>query len=70
MLIGLGYLVLVIVIACGPFHAAGAAEGFPGDPGRLPWWGYAGLPIALGIAGVATVLPMQVGARTLRRMEF
>ncbi|MBO0698207.1 MAG: hypothetical protein J2P46_07425 [Zavarzinella sp.] len=70
MLVGLGYLVVVIAVACGPFHAAGAVEGFTGDPARLPWWGFAGLPVAIGIAGVATVVPMQIGARTLRGMEF
>jgi ABC-2 type transport system permease protein len=67
MLVGLGYLVLLIATACGPFHGAGAAAGFTGE---TPWWGYAGLPVALGMAVVATVVPMQVGARTLRRMEF
>jgi ABC-2 type transport system permease protein len=67
MLVGLGYLVVVIGIACGPFHAAAATEGFSGT---VPWWGYAGLPVALGIAVAATVLPMQMGARTLRQMEF
>jgi ABC-2 type transport system permease protein len=63
MLVGLGYLVVVIATACGPFHAAGGQGG-------VAWWGYAGLPVALGIAVVGTVLPMQVGTYTLRRMEF
>jgi ABC-2 type transport system permease protein len=70
MLVSLGYLVLVIALACGPYHAAVAAGTYFGQLGTVPWWGYAGLPVALGAAVAATVLPMQLGARTLQRIEF
>lgn len=70
MLVSLGYLVLVIAFACGPFHLGSAAASFPGDPAELPWWAFAGLPAATALAAVATLLPMRVGARNLRGMEF
>src|SRR5262245_16598118 len=69
MLISLGYLVLVIAVACGPFHAAMAAESFSGGD-RIPWWGFAGLPVAAVLALAATLIPMRVGIQTLRGMEF
>jgi ABC-2 type transport system permease protein len=70
MLVSLGYLVLVIAAACGPYHAASATQSFSTSAGQLPWWGFAGLPVALGMAIVATVVPLRVGAWTLKNMEF
>ena len=69
MLVSLGYLVVVITAACGPFHAASTAASFAGA-GPLPGWAFAGLPVAVAIAAAATVVPMRVGARNLRAMEF
>jgi ABC-2 type transport system permease protein len=68
MLVSLGYLVLVIAIACGPFHTALAAAAV--GRGELAWWGFAGLPVAAVLAAAATLIPMRVGARALRGMEF
>lgn len=68
MLVGLGYLVLTIAFACGPFHAASAAGALGED--SLPWWGFAGLPLSLAIAIIATIAPMRIGARNLRQIEF
>jgi ABC-2 type transport system permease protein len=70
MLVGLGYLVLVIAAACGPLHAAGAASAFGDGVGGLPAWAFAGLPIALGLAIAATVIPLRIGSRQLQAMEF
>jgi ABC-2 type transport system permease protein len=67
MLVSLGYLVLIILTASGPYHAAAALG--PGVGGSAAW-AFAGLPVAAGLAAAATVLPMRAGARTLRRMEF
>jgi ABC-2 type transport system permease protein len=69
MLVSLGYLVVVIVAACGPFHAASAQVAF-GAPGPLPGWAFAGLPVAVAIAALATIVPMRVGGWNLRVMEF
>jgi ABC-2 type transport system permease protein len=69
MLVGLGYLVLVIASACGPLHAAGTAAGLSGENG-LPGWAFAGLPVALGLAVVATIVPLRIGGRHLRAVEF
>ena len=70
MLISLGYLVLVITFACGPFHMGSAAASFTGNSEALPWWSFAGLPVAAALAALATLLPMRVGARNLQGMEF
>jgi ABC-2 type transport system permease protein len=70
MLVGLGYLVLVIAAACGPFHAASAAANLDGGAGAVPGWAFAGLPVAVGLAAAATVVPMRVGGRHLRTVEF
>jgi ABC-2 type transport system permease protein len=70
MLVGLGYLVIVIALACGPFHAASAADAIASEGAGLPWWGFAGLPVSIAIAIVATIAPMRIGARNLRRIEF
>jgi ABC-2 type transport system permease protein len=70
MLVSLGYLVVVIAAACGPFHAASAAAAFGDGVGQLPGWAFAGVPVAVAIAAAATVIPMRIGARNLRGMEF
>ncbi len=70
MLLGLGYLVLIIGIACGPYHAASAASGFATDHPGIAWWSFAGLPVAVAMAVGATIVPMRIGARHLRTIEF
>jgi ABC-2 type transport system permease protein len=70
MLVSLGYLVFLIAAACGPFHLANTGAVLAGDHGTLPLWAFAGLPVAAGMALVATIVPMRVGGRNLRGMEF
>jgi ABC-2 type transport system permease protein len=70
MLVSLGYLVIVIAAACGPFHAASTAVAFGEGNAPLPGWAFAGLPFALVLAAAATVVPMRIGGRNLRGMEF
>jgi ABC-2 type transport system permease protein len=69
MLVGLGYLLLVILVACGPLHAASAVRYADGSA-EVTWWAFAGLPFAVAMAAVATVVPMRIGAENLRTMEF
>jgi ABC-2 type transport system permease protein len=68
MLVGLGYLVFVIAAACGPFHAGLTLAG--GSSAGIPVWAYVGLPVAVAMAVVATWLPMRVGIRNLRQLEW
>ena len=68
MLVGLGYLVFVIAAACGPFHAGLTLAA--GSSAGIPFWAYGGLPVAIGMAVVATWLPMRVGVRNLRQLEW
>jgi ABC-2 type transport system permease protein len=65
----LGYLILAVGAICGPYHAAGARGLFARDEG-YPLWAFVGVPLGLLMAVLAVWLPMRVGARTLRRMEF
>src|SRR5947208_3233027 len=53
MLVSLGYLVVVIAAACGPFHAASAQVAFGDGTGPLPGWAFAGLPVAVALAANA-----------------
>ena len=70
MLMSLGYLVVMILVACGPLHFAKTSAAMTEEGGALPWWAFAGLPVAAAIAAVATYIPLKVGMRTLREMEF
>lgn len=69
MVVSLGYLVLVVAAACGPLHAGLTTAALHGSAG-IPAWAFAGLPVALFLAAVATVVPLRVGGRHLRTMEF
>jgi len=62
--------VIVVTAACGPFHAASTAAAFSAGAAPLPAWAFAGLPVAVAAAVVATAVPMRVGGRYLRGMEF
>ena len=66
----LGYLILAIGLISGPYHFAGAREYFRQSGDGYPAWIYAGLPIGIGMAALAVWLPMRIGAKTLRKMEF
>lgn len=70
MLVGLGYLVFIIAVACGPYHASSAMEKFATDQSGMTWWSFAGLPFAIAAAACATIVPMRIGAANLRSVEF
>jgi ABC-2 type transport system permease protein len=72
MVVGLGYLVIVLGLTMGPLHGAAVANKFRTglDGLELPWWAFAGLPLAAVVAAAAIVLPLRAGARALNRVEF
>lgn len=75
MVIGLFYLILVVGTAAGPLHAAAvsmkySAGLFGGESAALPWWAFAGVPVAVAVAAVATYFPLRAGGRALRTVEF
>jgi ABC-2 type transport system permease protein len=70
MVIGLGFLVIVIGTMAVPLHTAQLAKGARGDESLINPWVYAGVPIGLLVGALAVVLPLRAGARSLRAMEF
>jgi ABC-2 type transport system permease protein len=70
MVLGLGFLVAVIGAMVVPFHAAQLAKRATGAAGQVNPWVYAGIPVALAVGAIATVLPLRAGAKSLREMEF
>lgn len=70
MMLGLGYLVIVITAMCGPYHLARVIQTAGGQAG-MPWgWLAAGVAVATVACVVATWLPMRAGYRNLKRIEF
>ncbi len=65
------FLVVVLVLMAVPWHLY-AASGQADDAawGALPWWVLALAVLGLGVGVVATVVPLRMGTRALRRMEF
>jgi ABC-2 type transport system permease protein len=70
MVTGLGFLIAVIGTMVVPFHVAQLAKSATGGAGHVNPWVYAGIPVALAVGVLATVLPLRAGARSLRAMEF
>lgn len=69
MVTGLGFVVLIVGLMAVPFHTAQLAVAR--DPGRtVSPWVLAGVPPGLLLGVVAVVLPLRIGARALRRVEF
>lgn len=68
---GLLYLLLVILLTCGPFHLVLAWSGGHGSVWQdLPWWGWASLCLGLAVGFAGAWLPLRAGERNLRSMEF
>jgi ABC-2 type transport system permease protein len=63
------YLVAAVVFMCAPYHFAFTRSALRAGE-DLPLWSFAGVPFGLVMAALAVWLPMRIGARTLRRMEF
>lgn len=72
MVIGLAYILLIILTMAVPLYLAAFVQWFHGNKTLLvpPWWAYAGLPIGLLIGLIAVVLPLRLGAKSLRETEF
>ena len=68
MVVGLGFVLLVVGLMTGPVHAGAVVAKLRG--GAAPGWVYAGLLPGLLATGVAVVVPLRVGARALRATEF
>ncbi len=64
------FLVLAIVIMCVPYHVMLARDAVLRGSIELPWWAVLGIPFGIVMAALAAWLPMRLGARTLREMEF
>ncbi|HEY8505934.1 MAG TPA: hypothetical protein VIL46_15220 [Gemmataceae bacterium] len=62
------YLLLTIGLMAGPYHIYRAGESL--SAGGPPWWVYAGVAAGVIPGALAVAIPMRLGTRTLRRMEF
>jgi ABC-2 type transport system permease protein len=69
MVTGLGFLVAVIAVMAVPFHTAQLSRGMSGGGGLNPWV-FVGIPVGVFFGVLAVVIPLRVGARSLRKMEF
>ncbi|MBA4188023.1 MAG: hypothetical protein C0467_08390 [Planctomycetaceae bacterium] len=73
MVVGLGFLVIVIGTMAVPMHTAQlakAASVAAGGSDAINPWVYVGVPVGLVVGALAVVLPLRAGARSLRAMEF
>ena len=72
MVVGLLYVLVVVAVMAGPAHAAATMRHFKVIDGSqgFPWWVWAGVPVGVLLAVLATVLPLRAGAKALRESEF
>ena len=68
MVVGLGFVLLVVAFITGPVHA-GAVVAKLHNSGP-PAWVYAGVVPGLVLTAIAVILPLRVGGRALRSTEF
>lgn len=69
-LASLFYLTLAVILMLVPYHVLLARDAIFQSAGELPWWALAGVPVGILMAAAAIRLPMRMGAKTLRAMEF
>jgi ABC-2 type transport system permease protein len=68
---GLLFLVTEIALMAGPFHLQILLSGNTElTLASLQWWQLAGAAAGLAVGAVAVLVPLRMGARTLRGMEF
>lgn len=70
MIVGLGYLLLIVVALAVPLHVAGFRATVLERGEFYPWWAFAGVPVALIAAALTVWLPLRAGAKSLRQTEF
>lgn len=64
------YLLVVIGLMAAPWHARMAWQRVATFEAPAAWWELAGMAAGLVCGAVAVVVPLRLGARALRRMEF
>jgi ABC-2 type transport system permease protein len=71
MIVGLGYLLLVVAAMAVPLHVAGLRNQLRGGSAEdFPPWAFAGVPVAVVACTLAVWLPLKAGAKSLRETEF
>jgi ABC-2 type transport system permease protein len=70
MVVSLLFLVLIVGVMALPYHFMVTAESFVQTGRGFPLWLFAGLGVGVVLTGLAVWLPMRLGIRTLRHMEF
>ncbi len=70
MIVGLGFLVLVVACSSGPVLLASLRSLVNPSAEGWPWWAFAGVPVAVVMTALAVWLPLAAGARSLRKSEF
>jgi ABC-2 type transport system permease protein len=70
LIAGLLFLLLVIALMAGPYHLLTVRYADEGMPGRTVPVLVAGLVIGVAVGVGAALVPLRVGARVLRQMEF
>jgi ABC-2 type transport system permease protein len=70
LIVSLGYLILVLALMGAPWHVkmfqAGSAEATM----THPWMVWAGLALGVGCGAAAVMVPLRLGIRALRALEF
>jgi ABC-2 type transport system permease protein len=71
MVVGLGYIVLMLALMAVPVHIAAVLGHFRRDlVAGFPIWAYAGVPGGVIVAIAATIIPLRMGAKALDAAEF
>lgn len=71
MVVGLGYVLIIITVMAVPMHAAAVLKHFNKiTTTGFPWWAFAGLPVGIIICALTIWLPMRAGTRALETAEF
>jgi ABC-2 type transport system permease protein len=71
LVVGLLFLLLMIGVMAAPWHLYLAARAdMDSSQVAFPAWLWLGVALGVGLGALAAVLPLQAGARALRKMEF
>lgn len=70
LVVSLLFLMVLLTLMAAPLHLKVAVSGEVHLAGTRLWWLVGGLAGGLLVGAVAIILPLRVGARALRRMEF
>jgi ABC-2 type transport system permease protein len=67
---GLLYILVILALMALPWHVRAILSDALGRPIAADWVWYAALAAGLAVGAAAVFLPLRLGARNLRRMEF